>query len=232
MRWFSSRYTHVPLAALSLVVLVGVLAGLVVDRLRGPWGSWWPLSRPHPSVVAIPAEPAPTDGAPQSGGADAAAAASVGPVARPRPAPQYALESGPLPSDQAADGVEAELNRLGHVTVRFLKEDTSRLFVVTATGFASGEEARQAARELGRGRVVEEAGVSEVVLGRYPALAEAVAAARPLRLRGFDVRVSEALASTALYHIRYGQFARRDDAQAYREALERRGIQSRIVKVR
>jgi hypothetical protein len=44
--------------------------------------------------------------------------------------------------------------------------------------------------------------------------------------------VSEALASKALYHIRYGQFARLADAEAYREALERRGIRSRIVKVR
>jgi hypothetical protein len=230
MRWFSSRYTHVPLAALSLAVLLAVIAGLLAHRLGGPWGSWWPLARPMPSVVAIPAE---TPGDREAeGAAEAVAAASVGALLRPRPAPQYALESGPLPSHQAADDVEAELNRLGHVTVRFLKEDTTRVFVVTAGGFPSAEEAHRAARELGRGRVVEEAGVSEVVLGRYPALAEAVAAARPLRLRGLDVRVSEAVASTALYHIRYGQFARRDDAQAYLEALERRGIRGRIVKVR
>jgi hypothetical protein len=59
-----------------------------------------------------------------------------------------------------------------------------------------------------------------------------VAAARPLRARGFEVRVSEALAPSGEYHLRYGQFTRRADAQAYREALARRGIASRVVKVR
>jgi hypothetical protein len=116
--------------------------------------------------------------------------------------------------------------------VRFRREDTVRLFVVTATGFASPDEARQAARELGRGTVVEEAGVAGVVLGRHPSLAEAVAAARPLRARGLEVRVDEALAPSGQYQLRYGQFARHVDAQAYREALARRGIRSRVVKVR
>ena len=137
-----------------------------------------------------------------------------------------------MPPGETADRLEGELNRLGHSTVRFRKEDTARLFVVTATGFASADEARQAVRELGRGTVVEEAGITEVVLGRHPSLAAAVAAARPLRARGFEVRVSEALAPNGQYHIRYGQFARRADAQAYREALARRGITSRVVKVR
>jgi hypothetical protein len=116
--------------------------------------------------------------------------------------------------------------------VRFRKEDTTRLYVVTATGFFSTDEARQAVRELGRGTVVEEAGIVEVILGRHPSLAEAVAAARPLRARGFEVRVNEALAPGTQYHIRYGQFSRRADAQAYREALAQRGIRSRVVKVR
>ena len=157
----------------------------------------------------------------------ARSAAPAGP-----PPERFALESGPFPAGEGADRLEAELNRLGHATVRFRKEDTARLFVVTATGFASTEEARQAVREIGRGTVVEEAGNPEVILGRHPSLAAAVAAARPLRARGFEVRVSEALAPSGQYHIRYGQFARRADAQAYREALARRGIVSRVVKVR
>jgi hypothetical protein len=80
--------------------------------------------------------------------------------------------------------------------------------------------------------VVEDAGVAEIVLGRHPSLAEAVAAARPIRARGFEVRVREALAPSFVYHVRYGQFARHADAQAYREALAHRGIQSRVVKLR
>ncbi|HEY7139310.1 MAG TPA: SPOR domain-containing protein [Methylomirabilota bacterium] len=237
MRWLISRYTHVPLAAASVVVLAVVIAWLLVDRLAGPWPRWRGLATPPPSVVTIPAVPDPDDGATsaeRAPGRPETPAGGVPVVSRP-PAPppeRYALESGPFPPGEAADRLEAELNRLGHATVRFRKEDTARLFVVTATGFASADEARQAAREIGRGTVVEEAGVPEVVLGRHSSLAAAVAAARPIRARGFEVRVSEALAPSGQYHIRYGQFARRADAQAYREALARRGIASRVVKVR
>jgi hypothetical protein len=234
MRRLVSRYTHVPLAAASVVVLAVVIAWLLVDRLGSPWPGW---SLPAPSVVAIPATPE------SAGGATPAdrppeppppAVSTLPPEPRP-PAPpleRYTLESGPFTPGDAADRVEGELNRLGHATVRFRKEDTTRLFVVTATGFLSSEEARQAVRELGRGVVVEDAGGAEVVLGRHPSLAEAVAAARPLRARGFEVRVNEALAPGSQYHIRYGQFAQRADAQAYREALAQRGIRSRVVKVR
>src|SRR5262245_38932138 len=235
MRWLISRYTHVPLAAASVVVLVVVITWLVAYRVSGPWPRWWGLTAPPPSVVAVPAAPEPTDSSARSERAQPdASAANVSVTPRP-PAPtpeRYALESGPFPPGEAADRLEAELNRLGHSTVRFRKEDTARVFVVTATGFASVDEAREAARDLGRGTVVEEAGVPEVVLGRHPSLAAAVAAARPVRSRGFEVRVSEALAPNGQYHIRYGQFARRADAQAYREALARRGIVSRVVKVR
>jgi hypothetical protein len=229
MRWFSSRYAHVPLAAVSVVVLAGIIAWLLTDRLGGgPWPAGWPLARPRPPVVAVPPEPE----GPAAPGPLGWSDGSLPPPLRPAPEAGYALESGPLPSSQAADRIEAELNRLGHVTVRFLKEDTQRLFVVAAGGFASVEEARNAARELGGGTVVEDGAEPQLVLGRHASLAEAVAAARPVRARGFEVRVSEALASTARYHIRYGQFVRHSDAQAYREALERRGIPSRIVKVR
>ena len=238
MRWLISRYTHVPLAAASVVVLVAVIGWLLVDRFGGPSPRWPGLATPRPSVVAIPAGPDTTE----SGGVPPERAhgrpeppASGAPVTTRQPASppeRYALESGPMPPGETADRVEGELNRLGHSTVRFRKEDTTRLFVITATGFASAEEARQAVRELGRGTVVEEAGVTEVALGRHPSLAAAVAAARPLRARGLEVRVSEALVPNGQYHIRYGQFARRADAQAYREALARRGITSRVVKVR
>jgi len=239
MRRLVSRYTHVPLAVASVVVLAVVIAWLLMDRLGGPWPRWRGLAAPAPSVVAIPAVPdaaggaTPAERAPGAGPPERAA--SSAPVAPRPPAPtpeQYALESGPFAPGEAADRLEGELNRLGHTTVRFRKEDTTRLFVLTATGFASSDEARQAARELGRGTVVEEAGVAEIVLGRHRSLAEAVASARPLRARGFEVRVNEALAPSGQYHIRYGQFARRADAQAYREALARRGIRSRVVKVR
>jgi hypothetical protein len=236
MRWLISRYTHVPLAAASVVLLAAVIAWLLVDRLAGPWPRWRGLSSPPPAVVAVPAVPDAADGAvpveraPGPGQPEPPPAPVVRP---PAPTPErWALESGPFLAGEAVDKLEAELNRLGHATVRFRKEDTSTLFVVTATGFASADEARQAVREIGRGTIVEEAGTSEVILGRHASLAAAVAAARPLRARGFEVRVSEALAPSGQYHLRYGQFARRADAQAYREALARRGIASRVVKVR
>ena len=234
MRWLISRYTHVPLAAASVVLLAAVIAWLLVD-LAGPWPRWRGLSSPPPAVVAVPAVPDAADGVPsERAPGPGQPEPPPAPVARP-PAPtpeRWALESGPFLAGEAMDKLEAELNRLGHATVRFRKEDTATLFVVTATGFASADEARQAVREIGRGTIVEEAGTSEVILGRHPSLAAAVAAARPLRARGFEVRVSEALAPSGEYHLRYGQFTRRADAQAYREALARRGIASRVVKVR
>jgi hypothetical protein len=237
MRRLVSRYTHVPLAAASVVVLAVVIAWLLWDRLGGPWPRWRGLSLPAPSVVAIPAQPDSTGGAaPPERAPESSPPTTTGVPPEPRPptasVERYALESGPFTPGDAADRVEGEINRLGHATVRFRKEDTTRLFVVTATGFLSPDEARQAVRELGRGTIVEEAGITEVIVGRHPSLAEAVAAARPLRARGFDVRVNEALAPGSQYHIRYGQFARRGDAQAYREALAQRGIRSRVVKVR
>jgi hypothetical protein len=239
MRWLISRYTHVPLAAASVVVLAAVILWLLAYRLGGPWPRWLGLAPPSPSVVAIPSSPdarenaVPPERAPGPGQPETPLPGTPVVPRPPPPTPErYALESGPFPPGEAADRLEGELNRLGHATVRFRKEDTMRLFVVTATGFASSDEARQAARELGRGAVVEEAGIPEVVLGRHPSLAAAIAAARPLRARGFEVRVSEALAPSGQYHLRYGQFTRRADAQAYREALSRRGIVSRVVKVR
>lgn len=232
MRWLISRYTHVPLAAASVVLLAAVIAWLLVDR---PWPRWRGLSSPPPAVVAVPAVPDAADGVPsERAPGPGQPEPPPAPVARP-PAPtpeRWVLESGPFLAGETMDKLEAELNRLGHATVRFRKEDTATLFVVTATGFASADEARQAVREIGRGTIVEEAGASEVILGRHASLAAAVAAARPLRARGFEVRVSEALAPSGQYHLRYGQFTRRADAQAYREALARRGIASRVVKVR
>jgi cell division protein FtsN len=224
----------VPLAAASVLLLVAVIAALALVRFGGPWPGGLGLTAPAPSVVAIPPAPEAASPAPAARSAPAALV-PVRPPLGPRPSPaagQFALEAGPFGSGEAADRVEAELNRLGHSTVRFLTQETSRLFVVTATGFASAEEAREAARDLGRGSVVEDGGVAEVTVGRHPSLAEAVAAARPLRARGLEVRVTEALAPSFRYHVRYGQFARRADAQSYREALARRGIQSRVVKVR
>ena len=239
MRWLISRYTHVPLAAASVVVLAVLITWLLADRLAGPWPRWRGLAAPPPSVVAVPATSEAPDRAasvergPRSGQVDMAVASiSLTPRPPALPPERYALESGPFPAGEAVDRLEGELNRLGHSTIRFRKEDTAQVFVVTATGFATVDEARQAARDLGRGTVVEEGGVPEVVLGRHPSLAAAVAAARPIRARGFEVRVNEALAPNGQYHIRYGQFVRRADAQAYREALARRGIVSRVVKVR
>ncbi len=237
MRWLISRYKHVPLAAASVGVLVVIIAWLLVDRLGGPRPRWPGLAVPSPSVVAIPATPEATEGGvPPERGPGPSETLTSGPLVtsrQPTPPPElYALESGPMPPGETADRLEGELNRLGHATVRFRKEDLVRLFVVTATGFTSADEARQAVRELGRGTVVEESGITEVVLGRHATLSAAVAAARPLRAKGFEVRVGEVLAPNGQYHIRYGQFARRADAQAYREALARRGITSRVVKVR
>ncbi|MBI2467537.1 MAG: SPOR domain-containing protein [Candidatus Rokubacteria bacterium] len=149
---------------------------------------------------------------PRAAGRGAAATARVrcgrrpGAAGAPPPNERYALESGPFTSGEAADRLEDQLNRLGYATVRFRKQATMRLFVVAATGFDSREEARRAAAELGRGTVIETGDGPEVLLDRLPWLGEAVAAARPLRARGFEVRVEAETGPAVIYHIRYGQF--------------------------
>ena len=227
MRWSRFRSTHVSLAVASVLLLLAVIGWLVSgDGARLRVGR---LTAPAAPVVALPptssTPPDPGPPAPEGPGASMPHVAAV-------PVERFAIESGPFPSSSTADRFEAELNRLGHATVRFRKEDATRLFVVTATGFTSSDEARQLARELGRGTVLERAGIMEVVIGQHPSLGEAVAVARPLRARGLEVRVSEAVAPSVVYHVRYGQFDRRGDAQAFRESLALRGIHGRVVKVR
>ena len=235
---FASRYTHVPLAVASVVLLLAAITWLLVRRMEG-WDSPWSLGAPAPGVVTLPATP--PDAAPvvpdrrrtPSGRSPAARPASTrDPGGRvPGAVERYVLESGPYASPDGADEVEDRLSRLGHATVRFRKQDDHRLYVVTLSGFASREEATEATRLLGRGTVVDGAEPAEVVVSRLPSLGDAVAAARPLRARGFEVHVTEALAPTVIYHLRYGRFEKRADAQALHDELVRSGIRSRVVLV-
>lgn len=234
------RYTHVPAAIVSVLLLFVVIAWLLARPGDGLWDPGLRLAAPGAPVVTLSPEPreasplAPAVAAPSA--PEPAAAAPDRrrtPEATPPAADRYALESGPFASPELADRVEDRLNEMGHATIRFRKQDPTRLYVVALTGFPSGEEAERAVRELGRGAVVDIAGgASEVLVAQLPTLGEAVAAARPLRARGFQVRVSEALSPALIYHVRYGQFGSRAEAQARSDELTRSGIRSRVVKVR
>jgi len=240
------RYTHVPLAAVSVLLLLAIIAWLLVHWGDGVWAPALRLAAPTPAVVAIPPDPpAPSSTASTSPAPAASPANPAGPLETPVPRPRrepsprglasaerYVLESGPFTSPEVADRFEDQLSSLGYTTVRFRKQDVTRLYVVAATGFASTEEAKHAAGQLGRGAVIEAADAAEVLVDRLPSLGEAIAAARPLRARGFEVRVSEALSQAAIYFLRYGQFSTRAQAQALRNELARGGIKSRVVKVR
>lgn len=252
------RYAHVPLAVLLLLLIVAAIAWLLERRVDGVWDSALRLAAPVPAAVAIvpgPAEsgpagplpvkpptalvtpappaPAPLASAPMPPAETPALPAVPGPpTAAPAPDERYALESGPFTSGEAADRLEDQLNRLGYATIRFRKQATTRLFVVTATGFASRDEARRAAAELGRGTVIETDEGPEVLLDRLPSLSEAIAAARPLRARDFDVRVEAETGPAVIYHIRYGQFGSQAAAQARSEELALLGVSPRVVKVR
>ena len=234
-----SRYTHLPLAAASILLLVAIIAWLLVHRMRG-LDPGWPGGTRSPDVVTIPAtqpEPAPTT--PSLPGPPADPERAGRSTGRPTPVraaaalagEQYVLESGPFTAPEVADAVEDRLNRLGHATVRFRKQDATRFYVVALSGFASREEAQEAARQLGHGTVAEGTETAEVVVARLPSLGEAVSAARPLRERGFEVRVTEALAPTVIYHLRYGRFDKRADAQTLRDELARDGIRSRVLGI-
>lgn len=242
MRRFVPRYTHVRLMAVSALLLLAIIAWLLASGGNGLLDPLLRLTAPVAPIVALP----PT--------APATAPASLAAMPGPKPAApveapvrrslrepssrtsaagdRYVLESGPLTTPEVADRLEDELNRRGHVTVRFRKQDVTRFYLVAATGFASTEEAKRAVTQIGRGVVVEAAGAAEVLVDRLPSLGEAIAAARPLRARDFEVRVSEAVSPTVVYHIRYGQFGTRAQAQAFSEDLARTGIKSRVVKIR
>jgi cell division septation protein DedD len=224
MRSPFGRYTHVPLALASVLVLVLLIAWLLARQVDGLWRA------APPSVAVVPIAAGPSGDA-----APSVLAPATGPPGRPvaRPAaPRFALESGPFASPEEADRLEERLNHLGHATVRFRKQEVTRLYVVSLGGFASADEASRIARELGRGVVAATDGGAEVLIDRLLSLGEAVAAARPLRDQGWPVRVTEGLSPTVIYHVRYGQFDSRADAEALGREVARDGIRGQVVKVR
>jgi hypothetical protein len=230
------RYAHVPLAALSVLLLLGVITGLMGYGVGG-WNLPWHFGPPAPGVVALaPSGPegtaSPVDRRapaavprvlPRAGERQAAAREPVGAPLR------FVLESGPFASPELADRMEEQLNQLGHATVRFRHQDLMRLYVVSLTGFAARDEALEAAQQARRGTVVDGPDGPEVVVAQTRSLGEAVAAARPFRARGAQVRMTEALAPIVVYQLRYGHFGRRADAQTLREELARDGVASRVV---
>jgi cell division septation protein DedD len=243
------RYTHVPLGLVSMLLVVMLIAWLLERRVDGVWDPAFRIAAPVPvavSLAAVPAsaaapaapvavEPEPvTDRAPVAEPpvpVPAPAPAAPPPAAAPVPVERYVLESGPFLAADGADRIEDQLNHLGYATIRFRKQEVRRLFVVTATGFASVRDAQRAAADLGRGSVLEGEQGLDLAVDRLPSLGEAIAAARPLRARGFEVRVNQEVSPAVIYHVRYGQFAHRAAAEARAEELALFGLVGRVVKV-
>ncbi|HEV8307378.1 MAG TPA: SPOR domain-containing protein [Methylomirabilota bacterium] len=241
------RYTHVPLGVVSMLLIVVIIAWLLERRVDGVWDPALRIAAPVRAAVTIAPMPprapeaaaAPVEAPPERATAPAEApvspsASMPAPVEVTAPAPpaeRYALESGPFTSAEAADRIEDQLNHLGYATVRFRKQQVRRHYVVAATGFPSLREARRAAAELGRGTVLEADDGLEVQVDTFPTLHEAIAAARALRGRGFEIRLDEDLSPTVIYHVRYGQFQSQAAAHARGEALALFGLTSRVVKV-
>jgi cell division protein FtsN len=244
------RYTHVPLGVVSVLLVVAIIAWLLERRVDGVWDPALRMAAPVPVAVTLAAVPSPAPGAAEATPAwPAEPAAPVTPpppadpppVATPAsppapvvppPAERYALESGPFLSAEAADRVEDQLNHLGYPTVRFRTQEVRPVYVVTVTGFASTRDARRVQAEIGRGTVVSGEDGVELQVDRLTALGEAIAAARPVRARGYDVRVDEDLRLTVIYHVRYGQFVTQAAAEARGEELALFGLPSRAVKIR
>ncbi len=246
MRRLGTRYTHVPLGLVSVLLVVTIIAWLL-ERQVEVWDPAFRIAAPVPAAVTLAAGPSPAAAAlPEPVPVPEAAppapsspppALDVAPVAPPPPAPaapaeRYALESGPFVSAEAADRIEDQLNHLGYATVRFRKQEVRRLYVVSVVGLGSARDARRAAGEIGRGTVVEgEEGVV-IQVDRLPSLGEAVVAARTVRARGFEVRVDEDLGPAVIYHVRYGQFPSQIEAEARGEELALFGLTGRVVKVK
>jgi hypothetical protein len=243
------RYTHVPLGLVSVLLVVVLIAWLLERRVDGIWEAALRIAGPVPVAVTLaapapsppPAAPARPETPPPAGilalpeeppPAPAPIAVVPAPPAASLVAERYALESGPFLSAEAADRVEDQLNHLGYATVRFRKQEVHRLYVVRAVGFASVADARRAADELGRGHVVEGDEGVELVVERLATLGEAIVAARPVRKRGFEVRLDDGPSPVVIYHVRYGQFASPAGAEARAEELALFGVVSRVVKVK
>jgi SPOR domain len=242
------RYAHVPLGLVSVLLVVVLIAWLLERRVDGVWEAALRIAGPVPVAVTL-AAPLPL-ASPVAASSDVPPAADVlvlpaEPPPVPAPAPvavapplagpageRYVLESGPFLSAEAADRVEDQLNHLGYPTVRFRKQEVRRLYVVRAVGLASVGEAQRAADELGRGLVVEGEGGVELIVERLATLGEAIVAARPVRARGFEVRIDDAASPVVIYHVRYGQFASQGVAEARGEELALFGLVSRVVKTK
>jgi hypothetical protein len=239
-------YAHVPLALVTFLLVVVVIAWLVERQLDDP--AAWIMAPVRTAVTITPAA------APPFTAAAAEAPVVLEPTVPPGPSPavaavvpeppvppvppvtvasdRYVLESGPFFSAEVADRLEDQLHQLGYPTARFRKQETRRVYRVLLTGFASTREARRAAGELGRGSVVTGDDGPEVLVDRHGTLQEAVAAARALRSRGRATRVEEGFGPAVIYHIRYGQFATEAQAEARSEELAALGVASQVVKVR
>jgi len=241
------RYVHVPLGLVSVVLVVAVIAWLLDRHVDGLWDPAFRIAAPVPAAVTIAAVPTPAAAAPAptppvhdvdppapvpAPQPEAPPVVAVAPPASLEPAERYVLESGPFGSAEAADRIEDQLNHLGYATVRFRKQEVRRLHIVTVAGFPSVREARRAAADLGRGAVVEGEDGVQLQVERFLSFGEAVAAARSVRGRGYEVRVDEDLSPTVIYHVRYGQFPTPAAAEARGEELALFGLSSRVVKVR
>jgi hypothetical protein len=241
------RYTHVPLGLVSVLLVVVLIAWLLERRVDGIFEAALRIAGPVPVAVTLaapvtsvpPAVTAPPDAPRPTGPAELPLEPPPVPVAvvpAPAVAPladeRYVLESGPFLSAEGADRVEDQLNHLGYATVRFRKQEVRRLYVVRAVGFASVADARRALDELGRGELVEGDEGTELVVERLATLGEAIVAARPVRKRGFEVRLDDAPSPVVIYHVRYGQFASQAGAEARVEELALFGLVSRVVKVK
>ena len=64
----------------------------------------------------------------------------------------------------------------------------------------------------------------ELIVERLATLGEAIVAARPVRARGFEVRIDDAASPVVIYHVRYGQFASQGVAEARGEELALFGL--------
>jgi hypothetical protein len=240
MGTLARRYAHVPLGMACLCLIVVTIAWLLERRVDGGWlpAAVGAAAPPAPVVLAH-APPDPASMASGDAGPDGARDADIAPApprvlsgaSEPVPLRRYALESGPLRSAEVADTREEQLNRFGYSTIRFRKHDQARSYRVAA-GFASADDARRVAGELGGGAVVEGDDTAHLVLHRLSSLREAIDAARALRARGVEPRVSEEVSPTVTYHIRYGQFTNEAAARHRREELARLGLPSQVVRVR
>jgi cell division septation protein DedD len=146
------------------------------------------------------------------------------------------VQLGPFPSEAEAEGVEQRVRAAGYPAERMRQPSGASVFAVLIDTTAPDVETfLRVLHEQGFAEAVVVAGAdgSPVVrVGDPRALRGAVVLAERLRGLGHPVRLVSQPGEDGGFMVRHGSYASREEAGEKGEALQRLGLEARVVQVR